>query len=302
MKALLILLPLLIAICYLATGCLGWPLGKKSIFAKAKDSTTPYEDINKHLCRNLKSSDPDANIKELLRVYHELEERNLGDSQIAEKLKMLTSLEVYRSQGAHCSGWSRVLITREFPDNKLADLVPAGECNRLTPIFEHYVQLHASECQPGLLNQFNHLLSLFDQTALNLLMSLVDKIVKGKLGVEGRQFTMEDFIGSKGKFGTANGDNPVLYMLELVLVIGKDTVVEMFTQMGGRSEIAAEKTVDTYIRAPCRALVQHFFDVLPDDPDDLGRFPSNLQPTGGDTSEFYRFATLKEFCKTSPFG
>ena len=59
---LLILVPLLITTCYLATGCLGWPFGK-SLFEKAKDSTTPYEDINKHLCRNVESSDVQANME-----------------------------------------------------------------------------------------------------------------------------------------------------------------------------------------------------------------------------------------------
>ena len=60
--------------------------------------------------------------------------------------------------------------------------------------------------------------------------------------------------------------------------------------------------VETYIEAPGNSLKRHFYDVLPDDPQDLEMFSRNLEPTGGDTSKFYRFAALIKFCRASRYS
>ena len=72
MKTLLILLPLLIATCCSAAGCFR-SLFSKSLIEKAKSSKHPFQDINKHLCRNVESEDVQANIEELMEVHRQLQ-------------------------------------------------------------------------------------------------------------------------------------------------------------------------------------------------------------------------------------
>ena len=74
------------------------------------------------------------------------------------------------------------------------------------------------------------------------------------------------------------------------------------TKRGDEEERLDTQRTDPFIGAPCRSLTKHFYDLLHDDTRDLERFPENLHPSGGDTSEFYHFAALNEFCKSWHFG
>lgn len=123
----------------------------------------------------------------------------MAGSKVSRKLRTLILVEKLRLEGKLCGGWARYPITKAFPEDRLVELLSDEKCNRLTPILRHFDELHASACQPKLLEQFNERFSNFNQTVYDLLMSHIDKIVRKQLGVEDRDFTMEDFIRSKTK-------------------------------------------------------------------------------------------------------
>ena len=129
-------------------------------------------------------------------------------------------------------------------------------------------------------------------------MAHADKILSN--GTERGDFTIEDYARSGREIGGSIATDKEIYLNALRPLIGQEAFSALTKPKQSRSEgeeRLAREVVVTYIETPCSSLKKHFYDVLPDDPQDLERFPGNLEPTGGDTSEFYRFAALIKFCR-----
>jgi len=124
-----------------------------------------------------------------------------------------------------------------------------------------------------------------------------------QLGVEDRDFTMEDFIRSGRELGGNIATDKEIYLNALRPLVGEKALgVLTKAERSDEENKLAKQLIGAYIMVPCKKLVNHFFDVLPNDPKDFLRFPNNLQPTGGDTSQFYQFAALVKFCRSFSFN
>lgn len=253
--------------------------------------------INKQLCANVESEDPEANIMELEGFFLEREVNKKLVFQLSDVDRLLSQvlfLEKERRQDALCGQKSLRYIIFMVGDLKreiqLGVQLDKKECssNRLMAVIEHLLDLHSKQCTPGIWSNYELVRGHYTkETELNMIRPLA-RVTHSDFNVREPTNSEEEFNEScQMKSHEDRLQMPLLKVL-------REVTKKRFKRKQSAEAYAALKV---NFKEPCRGFQKHFngvFHLV----NDLSTFQrKNFVPEDKDTSEFYNLWTIFNICE-----